>query len=167
MPQISSPTPDATTTAKGKLQLAGDLAGTAVAPTLSTSAITLGYAQITADITTTSTTAAQATGLTATVTIPAGGRRVKITAFTRRITNVNTTDIMLSIWDGTVSSGTQLSQTNFYNTTAGAGSTQTCIAIVTPASGSKTYNVGFHSAAGTTKIEAAATYPAFIHVELA
>lgn len=34
MPQINSPTPDATTTSKGKVQLAGDLAGTAAAPTV-------------------------------------------------------------------------------------------------------------------------------------
>lgn len=34
MPSINSPTPDATTTFKGKLQLAGDLAGTASSPTV-------------------------------------------------------------------------------------------------------------------------------------
>jgi len=36
MPQINSPTPDATTTTKGKLQLSGVLAGTAAAPAFST-----------------------------------------------------------------------------------------------------------------------------------
>lgn len=34
MPSINSPTPDATTTTKGKLQLAGDLGGTATSPTV-------------------------------------------------------------------------------------------------------------------------------------
>ena len=34
MPQINSPTPDATTTSKGKVQLSGDLGGTASAPTV-------------------------------------------------------------------------------------------------------------------------------------
>jgi len=34
MPSINSPTPDATTGTKGKVQLAGDLAGTAAAPTV-------------------------------------------------------------------------------------------------------------------------------------
>lgn len=34
MPNINSPTPDATTTSKGKVQLAGDLGGTAASPTV-------------------------------------------------------------------------------------------------------------------------------------
>jgi hypothetical protein len=34
MPTINSPTPDATSTTKGKLQLAGDLTGTAAAPSI-------------------------------------------------------------------------------------------------------------------------------------
>ena len=35
MPQINSPTPDATTLTKGKIQLAGDLSGTAASPQIS------------------------------------------------------------------------------------------------------------------------------------
>src|SRR4051794_30434480 len=51
------------------------------AANLATSAITLGYTQITSNFVTASTTVVQVTGLTATVTIPSGGRRIKITAF--------------------------------------------------------------------------------------
>ena len=40
MPQISSPTPDATSITKGKIQLAGDLAGTAAAPVIGTAKVT-------------------------------------------------------------------------------------------------------------------------------
>ena len=44
------------------------------AASLATSAITLGYAEITSSITTTSSTAVQATGLSVSVTIPSGSR---------------------------------------------------------------------------------------------
>lgn len=40
MPQLSAPTPDATTTSKGKIQLAGGLGGTAASPTLVASGLT-------------------------------------------------------------------------------------------------------------------------------
>jgi len=39
MPSINSPTPDATTTSKGKIQLAGDLSGTASAPSVQSQTI--------------------------------------------------------------------------------------------------------------------------------
>lgn len=39
---INSPTPDATTTTKGKIQLAGDLTGTAASPALATTAVAAG-----------------------------------------------------------------------------------------------------------------------------
>jgi hypothetical protein len=42
MGNLSSPTPDATTTSKGKIQLAGDLTGTAASPALATTAVTPG-----------------------------------------------------------------------------------------------------------------------------
>ena len=59
------------------------LVGSVIGTSLSTSAITLGYAQITSSFTTTSTTAVQVTGLTLTVTIPSGSRRIKITYTTK------------------------------------------------------------------------------------
>jgi len=46
MPTINSPTPDATTLTKGKIQLAGVLAGTAALPAFSTTAGGLGGASI-------------------------------------------------------------------------------------------------------------------------
>lgn len=135
---------------------------------LATSAITLGYAQITANFTTTATSATQVTSLSASVTIPAGGRRVRITAFAEAIyTGTNGQSAKITIWDGTVGSGTQLSQGAVLGPTAIAAAPVTIQAIVTPAAGAKTYNVGLHVAGGgaTGTLEAAATYPAFIHVE--
>jgi len=133
---------------------------------LATSAITLGYAQITSDFTTTSTTAVQVTGLSVTVTIPAGGRRVKITAYTTTVSSNTSAVTIITLWDGAVVSGTQIGQANRNTINTASNNDQLmCMAIVTPAAGSKTYNVGLHTTAGTATLGAAANGPAFILVE--
>lgn len=132
---------------------------------LATSAIKLGYASITSNATTTATSAASIS-LGTTVTIPAGGRSVKITAFGRALYHSTAgAGATISIWDGTVGSGTQLSAgLGLQNGTGTSGGM--AIAVVTPSAGSKTYNVGLHAnQVGTATLEAAATYPAFILVE--
>lgn len=130
---------------------------------LATSAITLGYAQITADVTTASATAVQATGLTTTVTIPTGGRRIKITVYCNALYG-GTTNAIMSLWDGVVTSGTQIQSS--ISPAVTTATTITMIASVTPAAGSKTYNVGFKATGGgTADIQASATAPAFILVE--
>jgi hypothetical protein len=136
------------------------------AAALATNAITLGYAQITSNFNTTSTSAVQVTGLTVTVTIPAGGRKVKITAFGGSQGILATTGYTtMSIWDGTVGSGTQLSACTAYTGTGGASYPAITIAIVTPSAGSKTYNVGFVTTAGTAQLSSSSTTPVFILVE--
>lgn len=132
-----------------------------------TNAITLGYAQITTNFTTTSTSVVQVTGLTSTVTIPAGGRKVKVTVFCASINNnTGTAAWTLSIWDGTVGSGTQIT-----NIEANSGPSNSlpgvAIAVVTPSAGSKTYNVGLLTTNGSdaANITAGTTNPAFILVE--
>lgn len=134
-------------------------------PNLATSAITLGYAQITSPISTTSTSYVQATGLTATVTIPAGGRKIKITAQATLYNSTSGQGTNLSIWDGTVGTGTLL-QATFY-TSAGVNyqSCQTITSVVSPAAGSKTYNVGYSASANTANINASTTLIPFILVE--
>lgn len=135
---------------------------------LSTSALKLGYAQITTNFTTTSTSATQVTSLTATVTVPAGGRGVKITAYAPLLyTNAVTSRATMGIWDGTVGSGTLLNNASGVSAVSNAAAGATAIAYVTPAAGSKTYNISLFTAnAGTAVIECAATSPAFILVEL-
>lgn len=132
------------------------------AAALATNALTLGYTQITTNFTTASASAVQVTSLTSTVTIPAGGRRTKITVFTVGVSATSSGIGSVTIWDGTVGSGTQLAQAN---STAGGGNSVTCVAIVSPAAGSKTYNVGFSTTSGTGTFGAAANSPAFIFVE--
>lgn len=135
---------------------------------LATSAITLGYAQITSSFSTTSTTPTQVTGLSVTVTIPAGGRRIKITAWCVNLSSsTGAAQVNMSIWDGAVNSGTQISLsgqnsgsvTNFMNGIA--------MAVVTPSAGSRTYNVGLatNNASNAVFVNATSTYPAFILVE--
>lgn len=133
---------------------------------LATSAILLGYTQITSNFTTTSMTAVQVTGLTSTVTVPAGGRSVKITAYAYRVSNSGLADGEVSIWDGTVASGTRLNTSQAYSAAAGQGFATTVMAVVTPSAGSKTYNVGMLVTGNTGTLHAASTAPAFILVEL-
>ena len=133
---------------------------------LATTAISLGYAQITTNFTTTSTTAVQVTGLTTTVTIPAGGRKVKITAWTQQLIAIGgTANVTMQIWDGTVGSGTVLSSAQFASATGTLGASQIVIAVVTPAAGSKTYNVSLQTSANTGSLNGSTTGPAFILVE--
>lgn len=135
---------------------------------LATTAISLGYAQITTTFTTSATSATQVTGLAATVTIPAGGRKVKITVYSGAVsTSTAAATAAVTIWDGTVGSGTQLQLAQVSQISAGAGIPVIGIAIVTPAAGSKTYNVGLSTSNGSdaANMGAAATAPAFILVE--
>lgn len=132
---------------------------------LATNAITLGYAQITTNFTTTSATPVLVTGLTAAVTIPGGGRRVEISFYTVLLSTNAAVAPILSLWDGTVGSGTQISQWNGGSaTTAVTGAYM--VAVVSPSAGSKTYNVGANIAGGNTlTVSAGASFPSFILVK--
>jgi len=134
---------------------------------LSSAAITLGYAQITSTFNATSTSAVQVTGLTAAVTIPSGNRRIKITAFSPALFDTASgSHAEMSIWDGTVGSGTQLTYTAGYNTNSNSWHGGYAVAVVTPPAGSKTYNVGLLVfTTGTAQITASASGPSFILVE--
>ena len=122
----------------------------------------LGYAQTTSTFTLSSseTTPTQVTGLTATVTIPAGVTKVRITGYTAALTGSGV--CLLSIWDGVVNSGTQVEQFNQSASNNGA----IVIALLSPSAGSRTYNIGVsNSGSNVTIVGAGATQPAFILVE--
>lgn len=129
--------------------------------------ITLGYAQITADATTSGGTASAVAGLSAAVTIPAGSRKVRISVFAPNVRNsTSSTAVGLSIWDGTVGSGTQLQEITPTSAAANANVPGICQVVVTPAAGAKTYNAGFRNIGGATAtLTASATAPAYILVE--
>lgn len=139
------------------------------AAALETTAIALGYAEITTSpSTTTSGTAVAISGLGASVTIPSGGRKVKITVYIPDVRNNNAAGASyISIWDGTVGSGTQLQEASLgVAQTASNRSPVIAQAVVTPSAGAKTYNIGQRTnGTGTTAITCASTAPAFVLVE--
>ena len=140
--------------------------GSVLAPNLANDAITLGYAQMTSNFAMASATPALVTGLTVTVNIPNGGRYIKITAYSGDTNATATTSVRISIWDGTVGSGTRLNWARIPERTSGDQFGLVAIAVVTPSAGSKTYNVSLDSSAATTAtINASTNNPAFILVE--
>lgn len=139
------------------------------AASLATSAIKLGYTQVTSIGTITSSASAQQlTGLSSTVTIPAGNRSIEITGYLPYIYDgTGGRTILLTIWDGTVASGTQIGQQSKFVNSASEGTGMTVKAVVTPAAGSKTYNLGIsdQSTGSLTFTGLSSTNPAFILVK--
>lgn len=127
---------------------------------------TIGYRRLTGNFTTTSTSVVQVTGLTVPVMVPTG-RKICIRAFVGRAQVSAITYFIGSIWDGVVSSGTQLADGPLYNASAGTGGALTISTVVTPSAGSKTYNFGvFTLGASTLTVAASSTSPAYVSVEL-
>jgi len=133
---------------------------------LSTSAITLGYAQITSDFTTTTVAGeVDVTGLSTTVTVPAGGRKVKVTAYCPQFKTsaIAGTDLYFRIREGS----TILNYSFIDQPVADYCLPVTTFFITTPTAGSHTYKVTVRGeAAGTITVAAKSTQPSFILVEL-
>ncbi len=128
----------------------------------------LGYRQITADVTTTSTSATQATGLSCPVIIPTG-RKVTIWFGDGNVFNSTAGDARINaqIWDGTVGSGTKLQGGEYRRPSSAESIPMLLHAFTTPTSSSKTYNIGFNAVtSGTASLAATSTSPVFIKVEL-
>lgn len=145
------------------------IAGLADGTNWTTSAIKLAYASISADATTTSATVTQVAGLTATVTVPPGGRSLEITAYGYLRHSTSGEIVTMSIWDGAVASGTQIAQAAWRAAGTNQDASQQAIAFVTPVAGSKTYNVGIkisNGGTGTGSLLASATNPAFLLIKV-
>jgi len=127
---------------------------------LSTSAILLGYAERTSDFSSSATPAVtDITGLSVTVTVPSGGRAVKITAYSRYITGSGIHTLEIREGSTTLQSGVAVGGAPVYFANV--------VSVHTPTAGSHTYKVSFsQSSAGTYTFRAGAAYPAFILVEL-
>lgn len=127
----------------------------------------LSYRQIIANLTgVTSTSAALVPGLTTPVIIPTG-RKVKITAFSYDLSiNTATAGAVLTIWDGTVGSGTQVARDDVTVNSNGVGWGAIASVVLTPSATTKTYNVGFHVTTNTGTLSASSVAPAFLLVEL-
>lgn len=129
----------------------------------------LGYRAILTSFSTASVTAVQVTGLTCPVIVPTG-RKIKISVFAESVNNGTATNFsVVSVWDGTVASGTQIQIGNWQSSANSQRFGCSMEAITTPATASKTYNVGFATGSAGTAVfglSSAATSPAFIKVEL-
>lgn len=144
----------------GSVNTAAIQTNAVTAAKLDTGAIYLGSATITGNQT---ATTIAAVGLGVTVTIPAGGRKTKITVSADAFGISGAGQVTLSLWDGTVGSGTQLKAID--SNIGTSFSPANIIALVSPAAGSKTYNVGLAATAGTATLYATVTNPALIIVE--
>lgn len=137
---------------------------------LATNAISLGKAAATSTFTTSSGTEVQVTGLSVTVTIPAGGRDVKVSAFINRLLNQTANNgAQFSLWNGTVGVGSIIQSADYDGGgIANAGSSQSPFVVLTaPAAGSVTYNASLKRFTGSTaQINASATAPNQIIAEV-
>jgi hypothetical protein len=128
----------------------------------------LGYKEITSDSTTTTTpTIVDPSGFEIAVTVPAGGRKIKVTVFAPAFSSSSSGAKTLMLY---IREGSTTLQTAFYDQTTTTYAVPVLMQAILPAAtataGSHTYKVSMsQSAAGTLKISAGATYPAYILVE--
>ena len=131
------------------------------------SAVTfLATAAKTAGFTTNSATAVQVTGLTATVNVGTGAR-IKISVAVDGLYNDTALKYaILSVWDGTVGSGTQVGQCTSGLLGASVVAAGGIMVVLTPSAGAHTYNVGLaQNSGGNAGITAGATSPATLLIE--
>ena len=127
----------------------------------------LGKTTITSGFTTNSNTAVQITGFTVTVSEPAGAN-IKITVSASQLYNLVAGNYAeLSVWDGTVGSGTKLADCVVMSALASQVVPGSFVFVRASSNGSKTYNVGLSNAGAgqTAGIVATATEPALVLVE--
>lgn len=137
---------------------------------LATSSIKLGRTAVTTGVTATATTAATGASVASlTVTIPAGGRDLKLVFYTPALGNSSASSLTtLTLWDSSIG-GTQLQNAQTVNVAADntVGNAIQLVAYVSaPAAGSKTYVVGLHVNANTGKANAGSTNPIYLSAEL-
>lgn len=134
---------------------------------IATGAILLGYDTKTdANFTTSSTSSVQVTGLSVTVTIPSGSKIIEVIATAGDHFNASGTANyhVMSIWEGTVGSGTEIGSCQFNGSGVDSQACAVARAIYSPSAGSKTYNVSLRTNAGTAGLEFATTRPGIISV---
>lgn len=127
----------------------------------------LGHTLLCNSFSTAATSPTQISGLSVSVTIPAGGAKVKITIYTMYVLNTTATATNnITLWDGTVGSGTQLTLQGVTTPINSSATPLTAQWVGTVPAGSKTYNAAIHTNTGTTSFYGAADSPGFILVEL-
>lgn len=130
---------------------------------LSPSAITLGYSPITTSFSSGTTAETLITGLTTTVTIPSGARKIEIHVYSASVSAASGISV-LKLYDGTFGSGSpvQVGQFNVNNTNNGAD----LMAITTGlAAGSKTYSATITNGSSNPSISGSSIAPAYMLVK--
>lgn len=128
---------------------------------LATSAITIGYAEVTANQAGI-TTETDLTGLAVTVVVPAGGRRMKITACVRVNVNTAGAETVVRIKEG----ATYMNAGQLTCGSSARGYRLFAMDISTPTAGTHTYKLSLSVNTGTVLSEAANEHESFILVEM-
>lgn len=126
-----------------------------------TETICLGQSQITSDFAPGTTAQTKITGLDTAVTIPAGGRRIKITVFSVSAAAGSGVTVV-KLYNGIFGSGgTQIGQFNQSDTNGGIN----LISSHVPAAGARTYTATIENASANPTFSAAAVVPGYLLVE--
>lgn len=122
--------------------------------------LALGYAEVSANQTSI-TTVVDLTSLSVTVTVPTGGRRIKITGYAR--VGNSSSDVINNIY--IFEGSTQLQAGSALTRSNSGSATITAIWSGTPTSGSHTYKLRADTGGGSMSVFASATATAFILAE--
>jgi hypothetical protein len=125
----------------------------------------LGYRQTLSTFSTASATAVQITGLSCPVIVPTG-RKIQADIFSQSTDDSTAVGNIFSIWDGVVSSGSQIQQSWIDPSSSTDKHGVYAQAMVTPSATSKTYNAGMLTGGGTGTFLGSATGPGFIKIKL-
>lgn len=137
------------------------MSGIDVFPRVAGAASTLAYAQVTADQALTAGTEADITGLSVTVTVPAG-RRLKVTG-TIYLQSSNADVVAILALH---KNGAQAQSSQYINRTANVAEKASVDFVDTPTAGTHTYKLrGYLGTGATAQTTAGAAYPGFILVE--
>lgn len=127
--------------------------------------ILLGYREITANVN--AAALAQITGLSMPIIVPTGRKVALIMQPSAWLSDTNAVVPQISIWDGTVSSGTELQHGGWSTAAANQRFSGAISTIETLSAGLHTINVGGQSVGGgTASVVAASTNPSSIRAEL-
>jgi hypothetical protein len=124
----------------------------------------LGWAEMRATFSATGTSINAVPALTTTI-YGAVGSTVEVTTSGYLANNPAAGYVTISLWDGTVGSGTQIGAGQHYIDTGGGSANFYVSVPVVLTSSSKTYNVGITTTAATGRLDASATAPAYLKVE--
>lgn len=136
------------------------------AANLATNAISLSTVTQIAVQTGITNSAVLATGLTTTVTIPSGGRKIRVEAYISGIASTAATNVIISIYNSATVTGSAIQQGNIYMPTLGTANALYTFWEGTPAPGSQSYCVALAVGSGTANTSSSATNISYLTVKV-